>query len=347
MPDRQSRSLADVQRPEFLSSDPHRPGLRPQPLPAALRALRISAIFAQHHPHVELVLLALHLRKKSPTRPRSLPLPRRTVSRAALAHLPPRHIERHAQRRRLLLQLGKPASVFRPVPGIDGAVIQAQPLIRNHQIQIEIDGVPESLASRASAEGIVEAEQPRLGLAPRAMAVARTRTPRETSAVCAPRPARRLLSAPPRHLLENHFASLAISDLRRIHNTRAVFGVDNDPIHQHKHRQREINLQQRLRRGKLKDPAKLVKPIEPAPAQLPQPRLQRIGHRPIASAFAAALAPACARLRHAPSLLPLARGASEPRALPETARCSRVPWPSASTASAISSMESRRTRPSQ
>ena len=56
-----------------------------------------------------------------------------------------------------------------------------------------------------------------------------------------------------RNLFENHLAGLAISNLRRIHDARAVFGADDDPVQQHEHRKREVQIQQRLRRGELED----------------------------------------------------------------------------------------------
>ena len=75
---RQRRSLADIQ-----PIQPHRTRLGAQPLSAALRALRVTAILAQHHAHMQLVLLPLHLRKESVHALKRCPLPRSTVSRAA------------------------------------------------------------------------------------------------------------------------------------------------------------------------------------------------------------------------------------------------------------------------
>ena len=109
-------------------SHAHRPRFGPQPLPAAIRALRVAAIFAQHHAHMQLVFLALQLRKESHHARESLPPPRvcrAAPSRAPLRHVAPRHIQRHAQLRRALFQIGEPRPVLWPVPRIDRAVLQS------------------------------------------------------------------------------------------------------------------------------------------------------------------------------------------------------------------------------
>ncbi len=156
----------------FLSrrSNAHRPRLGPQPLPAAVRALRVAAILAQHHAHVQLVLLALHLRKKPHHAGESILAAQNGFPRR-LRQIPPRHVQRHAQLRRALAQFAEPRPVLRPVPRIDRALKQRQSRFGNHQAQVVVHRVAEPLAAWARAKGIVEAEQPRLRLAPRPMAV--------------------------------------------------------------------------------------------------------------------------------------------------------------------------------
>ena len=91
--DGQRRRLADI-----LAVDAHATRLGPQPLPAAIRALRVAAILAQHHPHMQLVLLALHLRKESiDARKAALAAQHRLARR--LRQLAPRHVQRNAQLR--------------------------------------------------------------------------------------------------------------------------------------------------------------------------------------------------------------------------------------------------------
>ena len=62
------------------------------------------------------------------------------------------------------LEFGEQRAVFRLGPGLDRAFVQRLRLVGNHQVEIEINGVAEALAARAGAVGIVEGEQPRLGL---------------------------------------------------------------------------------------------------------------------------------------------------------------------------------------
>ena len=70
---------------------------------------------------------------------------------------------------------------------------------------------------------------------------------------------------------------LPIPDLRRIHNPCPIVRRDRDPVHQHKHRQRKVDLQQRFRRRKFVDIPVLVEPVEPALPQIAQPFPQRVG----------------------------------------------------------------------
>ena len=66
------------------------------------------------------------------------------------------------------------------------------------------------------------------------------------------------------HLLKDHLAALAVGNLRRVHNARAVLGAHHNPVQKHKHRSVKVQVQQRLRRRKLEDPALLVEPVEAA-----------------------------------------------------------------------------------
>ena len=136
---------------------------------------------------MQLVLLPLHLRKESMHAFKRAFAAKNSFARR-FAHLAPRHIHRNSQLRRALLHLGEPRPVLRPIPGIDRALIQAQPLVRNHQVQVVIHRVSESLAARARAKRIVEAEQPRLRLLPGPMTV--------RAQIIARKPVRRLRRVP-------------------------------------------------------------------------------------------------------------------------------------------------------
>jgi hypothetical protein len=153
----------------FPVADAHRPRLGPQPLPAAIRALRVAAILAQHHAHVQLVLLALHLRKEAHHARKSIFAAQHRLA-CRFRHLAPRHVQRHAQFRRALAQFVNHGRYLGRFHGSIAPPVKRQSRVGNHQVQVEVHGVAESLAARARAKGIVEAEQPRLRLAPRPMA---------------------------------------------------------------------------------------------------------------------------------------------------------------------------------
>src|SRR5258707_13699237 len=57
-------------------------------------------------------------------------------------------------------QLRLVRAVLRPSPGINSAVVQRLLLVGNDQVDIEINGVAEPLATLTGTVGIVEGEQP-------------------------------------------------------------------------------------------------------------------------------------------------------------------------------------------
>ena len=63
-----------------------------------------------------------------------------------------------------LLRVLPQAAITRLGPRFDRAVVEGFAAIGDDEIQIEVDGVAESLAARAGAVGIVEGEEARLGL---------------------------------------------------------------------------------------------------------------------------------------------------------------------------------------
>ena len=111
--------LADVQ-----AVDADAAGLGAQALAAAIGALGIAAILAQHHAHMQLVLLALHLRKESVDAGKAAFAAQNNLARG-LRQLAPGHIERNAQLGGVLAEFGEPGPVLGAVPGVDGAVGQA------------------------------------------------------------------------------------------------------------------------------------------------------------------------------------------------------------------------------
>src|ERR1035438_4611889 len=63
----------------------------------------------------------------------------------------------------MLLEISQPRPVFGLGPRVHGAIGERQSATGNHAVHVEIDSVAEALASRAGAEGRVEAEQDGLG----------------------------------------------------------------------------------------------------------------------------------------------------------------------------------------
>src|SRR3569833_176707 len=118
---------------------------------------------------MQLVLLALHRREES-VYAFEAPLSAQHDLARRFAHLAPRHIHGDPERAGLLLQIRKPRAVLRPVPWVDCSVSQAQTLVWNHEVQVVVHRIAETLTSRARAKGIVEAEQPRLRLLARSVA---------------------------------------------------------------------------------------------------------------------------------------------------------------------------------
>ena len=159
--------LADIPAP-VLTPDAHAASLGPEALAAALRALGVAAILAQHHAHMQLVLFALHLLKEA-VDPGKASLAAQNDFARRLWQIFPGNVQPNAQLRRLTAKLGKPRAVFGAVPGIDRPVAEAEFLVGDDQVQIEVHRVTEALAARTCPERIIETEQARLRLAACAM----------------------------------------------------------------------------------------------------------------------------------------------------------------------------------
>src|SRR5262249_22290483 len=76
----------------------------------------------------------------------------------------PGHVERDPAASREALQLVLEVPVVRLVPGLDRALAEAPGLVGHDQVEVELDEVAEAVARRAGAEGVVEGEEPGLGL---------------------------------------------------------------------------------------------------------------------------------------------------------------------------------------
>ncbi len=77
--------------------------------------------------------------------------------------LTPGHVGGNALRARPFAGVLLEDAITRLGPGFDGAIVEGFAGIGDDEVEIEIDGVAKALAARASAVGIVEGEQARLG----------------------------------------------------------------------------------------------------------------------------------------------------------------------------------------
>ena len=139
------------------------PRFQPQARAVALRTSRISAITAQKNADVQLVFLPLQILEESAhAQELSFPIQNKFLLRwlelcpGTSSGIPA------CLAKRFISVNTRP--VFRLVPRIDRSFAQRFRLVRNHQVEIEVNRVAESLASRTRAIGIVERKQPRLRL---------------------------------------------------------------------------------------------------------------------------------------------------------------------------------------
>src|ERR1700693_1816619 len=154
-------------------------------------------------------------------------------------------------------------------PRLHSAFVERKPRIGNYEIHVVVDGVAESLTARARTHGIVEAEQPRLrsrqlyaALFAGELLVKRQR-------------GRRWVLR--RGFLKDYFATFAIADFGGVDNSLMQVGGDDEAIHQYKNGLREVDIEQRFRRGELEHPAILIEAVETFLAQFKQVVAQGFG----------------------------------------------------------------------
>ncbi len=260
--DGERRNLADI-----LPVDAHRPRFGTQTRSFALRTQSVAAILAQHHAHVQFVFFALQVSEESMHAQKgSVPVQHECLLRAA--HLSPRRVERNPM---LPLRLSRSSALVGPIlgasPGIDRAFIQRLLLVGNDQVEIEVDGVAEALASLAGAVRVVEREQPGLRFAVDAVAEFAFECLGETQ----PSGFRFFIAG---NGFEYDFARLAEADLGRVHDPCPVLRRDNQAIDQGVERLPKVNIEQRLGGGEFDNLAILVEPIEATCAQFAEPLLE-------------------------------------------------------------------------
>ena len=147
----------------------------------------------------------------------------------------------HIQRKISLLcratQLAKHRPIFRSHPWIDGAIVQCACFIWNDFVQIEVNGVAKSFATRACAIRIVKRKQRRFRLAIDMVAMFAGIRVRKSEAVAARSlPSAWLFSIGTRNNFKDHFSTFAIAGFRRIHNACPRLRRDNNAVDQDKKR---------------------------------------------------------------------------------------------------------------
>ena len=137
-------------------------GFATQPATLALRTKRVPSVSAEENAHVQLVLLPLQIFEKATNSLKILvaldqPSPRlrsqpivRNIQRNTLGPCRPLHlVVKH--------------SVPRLGPGLHCPLSKTFVLVRNNQVQVEINGVAKSLAAGAGAVRIIEGKETWLG----------------------------------------------------------------------------------------------------------------------------------------------------------------------------------------
>ena len=118
----------------------------------AFRTNGVTTIPAQEDPHMQLVFFRFQVVEEFSNRVHD---ERAFVGR----QFAERHIHVNAAAARSLFEVGEVCAIARLCPRLNGALMQRFTLIRDNQIRIEVNGVTESLASRARAKGIVKGEK--------------------------------------------------------------------------------------------------------------------------------------------------------------------------------------------
>src|SRR5204862_7283970 len=127
----------------------------------------------------------------------------------------------------------------------DRAVVQSLRLVWNDEVKSEIDGIAESLALGTRAKRGVKREQPRcwcLVTNSAGLALEALREPQLPGSLTLARRG-----------FKNNFATFTKTDFCGVHSAGAPFSRNHQAVHQSKHGLGEVQVQQRFRRGELKN----------------------------------------------------------------------------------------------
>ncbi len=137
-------------------------GFAAQARAATFRTRQVAPIAAEKYPDVNLVLLALEPPEESL---HSLVAGAVAVDHETLlvvGQFGPGHVEAQTAHLGGALQVGQLRAVVRLAPGFNRVLRDRLRGIGDHEIHVEFDDVPESVAQRTRAKGVVERKQPRL-----------------------------------------------------------------------------------------------------------------------------------------------------------------------------------------
>ena len=146
----------------------------------------------------------------------------------------PRQIERNARLLGITLQIGEQRTILRLRPRLNRTFGQALNLVRNDEVEIEINGIAKPLTARASSVGIIKRKKSWLRLLITQVTVLALKPLREAESATDTAVRRFCLGSIPRNL-KNNFPRFAIRRLDRIHQACPRFSRHNQPVDQHKH----------------------------------------------------------------------------------------------------------------
>ncbi len=162
------RQLAEV--PDREAPQAHLQGLGAQPAPAAGGAGLVAAVPGQEGPHLDAVLAPLEPAEE-PQDAGELVVSLEDEPPVAFLEKGPGHVERDAPPAGEPPQLGQDPAVVGLVPGLDRPLPEAAVLVGHHEVEVDLDQVPEAVAGGAGPERVVEREQARLRLEERPAAL--------------------------------------------------------------------------------------------------------------------------------------------------------------------------------
>src|SRR5229473_8406576 len=129
----------------------------------AIRTGRVASEAAEKNTHVQLVFFALQPGEKSfDALVVVLGIAFEIQAQLFSGELAPRHVRGNSATARPFFCVLEEYTVTRLGPRFDGAVVERLARIGNDQIQIEIDGIAEALATRTRSVGIVKGKEPGL-----------------------------------------------------------------------------------------------------------------------------------------------------------------------------------------